>query len=275
MRRPDLCKLSGQTAALLAGAYPAAALLLPAFVGHSRVEFLFTPEVVVPYWGVVGALAMTFFVESYERLEKSYEKISRKEFDGLEIFHDADEFLDRLSEITLGAEVIATLNFSPPAGSSGALDRYFDKIHAYISAHDTPLKSFRSIASIEGPPKANWIAERAARFLHNKKVSFACFGEHPNLRLMCYHITLTRDHGYCAFYPPVPLTGVMSAFVINNRRLAEMMMDQFELTWAKSIPILAGGVSWSNGLRVLQEHGADPHTLKFGRLQKQAIQEQY
>ena len=274
-RRFDLRRIAGYSAVVLAGLYPTGVVLLPAIFGEGSADFLLSPGVLVSYWGGVATLATTFVVESFEKVETAEAVILAREFQGIETFYNADTFVERLSDITVGSESIATLNFSPPAGSSAALDRYFERLHAYVSSNDPRLKSFRSIASIESRQKADWIVERSARFVGNSHVSFSCFREQSALRLMCYHVVMKDGVGYVFFYPPVPLTGVMSAFLMVNTKVALLMKEQFDLAWAKSVPVLLGGRARCDGLELLRERGAASDTKLFATLRATAGSEEY
>ena len=205
-------------------------------------------------------------VETGEHTLHVESKLLHGELKGVEVFDHAARFLPRLAEISVGAEIIATLNFSPPAGRSAQLDTYFNALHTYIYRSGTPLTSFRSIASVEDSQKAEWMVERAHMFRRNPRVSLACFAEATGIRLMCFHVTMKDGVGYCAFYPPVPLTGVMHAAVICNTELARMLLEQFDLAWSQSVKTLEGGNPSAAGLEFLHANGASPRTQEFVEL---------
>lgn len=268
MTRPKsvtLAKVSGYLSVLLTALYSTAALFLPPFFGAANVEFLFSPTVLVTYWGGVAALFLVAAIDSFEILERDSSVLMAREFHGVETFHHAKEFLERLADVTIGAENIATLNFSPPQGASVHLDKYFREIHEYLSRSDK-LKSFRSIASIEGPAKAQAIVERAEHFKGNARVSFSCFEHGQIIRLMCYHVVEKDGTGYVFLYPPIPLTGVMDGVLIVNSQIAKVMMSQFELTWNRSRQVLVGGIPSKEGVEYLVQQGADTKSASYKAL---------
>jgi hypothetical protein len=251
-----ITRISGYTAITLAGLYGFSVLIFPFFL-PSAFNLITTDDFTIAYWSTVFALFITFMVEVSLEHVRELRSLREMPAKGIEIFRSAQAFTDRLAEVTDGAEWVCTINFSPPLGSSESLDRYFRRVHGYISKKRSDLKSFRSIASIEDAKKAGWVADRAHVFLRNSAVSFSCFSEHVDNRLMCYHIVWKHGVGYTFLYPPIALTGVMDAFLILDNDVANLMQDQFKLAWERAVPVLSGGHPQEKGLQFLQDQGVE------------------
>jgi hypothetical protein len=251
MKTPTLSRISGWLAISLAALYSSLALFLPVFMGRANVELMFHTDFVITYWSIVFSLAFPYIFERLEQAEKDLGRLDAKPYSGLAVFRTAAEFIDALIEKTVGAETVCTLNFSPPAGVSAELDRYFGEVNKYLISNGTNLLSFRSIASIESELKARSVIDRARQFEKHAKLSLACFTTRHFERLMCYHVVFKNGHGHVFIYPPVALTGIMDAFMISSDDVATLMKTQFDIAWEHSASVLLGGVSQAQGLEFL------------------------
>lgn len=169
---------------------------------------------------------------------------------GIEIFSTTDEILVRLAEVSVGADTVSTLNLSSARGSSPALDKYFAAIHQYTKAQDSPLKSFRTLATIETTSKARWILERAVELAPTGRVSQSVFPYESSTKIpVGFHIVFkSRQTPFVFFYPPVNPEGMMNGFLIKNKEVAETMLKYFDLMWSSSTCVHAGKVVKQEGL---------------------------
>jgi hypothetical protein len=240
-----LTNLSGIIAFVLATGYAIASAFLPPL----NVKTL--SDIVLPYWATVFTLVIVYIYGRTERLQTTTSTILARPFSGIEIFENSESFIDRLTDITIGGEVICTLNFSPPRGASRPLDRYFKALHEYILSDPPQLRIFRSIANIESAVKARWIFERCALLVDTARVSLAVFRTKSTERLLCFHIVFKHGNGYTFLYPPVPLGGLMEGMMINNLDAAELLRREFESIWHDCLVINDAAVTMKDGLDFL------------------------
>jgi hypothetical protein len=272
MKAITLSRISGWLAIALSAVYSTLALFLPVFLGRNNIEMIFHADFVITYWAIVFSLAFPYIFERLEATEKGFEDVGSKPYSGLAVFHTATEFIDALVEKTVGAETVCTLNFSPPAGVSAELDRYFREVNRYLIASPSQLVSFRSIASVETEAKARSIVDRAHQFENRAKLSLACFKSRHFERLMCYHVVFKRGHGHVFIYPPVALTGIMDAFMITSTEVATLMKGQFDIAWEHSAAVLLGGRPQHEGLDFLAGvHSTVAESQEFVLLKQAAL----
>lgn len=239
--------LGGYIAATLATLFGIASILEIIF------DYSIPLEATVAYWSIVFAIFAYSVTEYFSNSDMILDKLSKTSANGVELFEHSDDFIDRLIDITKRAEVVCTINFSPPRGKSKKLDRYFEEVSKATSARNTKMKAFMSIANVESNEKANWIIDRAMEAKAGSKVSLGVLKATSAERLMCFHIVLTGSEGYSFFYPPIPLTGVMDAAMIRHRGLAEQLKKQFDLMWAECIHISDGDVIYENSIEDLRK----------------------
>lgn len=229
-----------------------AATLATLFGIISVLEIIFQYEIsleaTVAYWSVVFAIFAYSVTEYFGSSDATLERIDKTTANGVELFDHSDDFIDRLIDITKRAEVVCTINFSPPRGRSKKLDKYFEEVSKATSPRNTKMKAFMSIANIENPEKAQWIVDRALEAKEGSKVSLGVLKATNAERLMCFHVVLTGTEGYTFFYPPVPLTGVIDAAMVRHRGLAEQLKKQFDLMWAECIHVSDGAVIYDDGV---------------------------
>lgn len=134
-------------------------------------------------------------------LHEIQKHINTEAMRGIEVFSTADELMARMTEITVGAESVSTLNLSPSRGTSPALDRYFTQVHRYIKKHDSQMKSFRTLASLESISKARWILERCVELAGTGRVSTSLLppAVGSNTFLMGFHIVFKENDPMCFF----------------------------------------------------------------------------
>ena len=220
-------------------------------------------EATVAYWSIVFAIFIYSVTEYFSSSDSTLDRLDRTTANGVELFNHSDDFIDRLIDVTKRAEVVCTINFSPPRGKSKKLDKYFEEVSKATSSRNSKMKAFMSIANIESAEKAQWIVDRAMEAKDGSKVSLGVLKSTSAARLMCFHIVLTGTEGYTFFYPPVPLTGVMDAAMVRHRELAEQLKKQFDLMWADCIHISDGSVVYSDGISEIKG--------RFNELQNNAM----
>jgi hypothetical protein len=265
----DSTRLSGIIAIILSVIYSIVAII---YFLMNKGGFITEPGFAITYWSIVFGLVIFFIYENIYIILIKQEKLLSMPATGIEIFHDSSSFLARLSDLTVGAESISTINFSPERGISPHLDNYFKNVHSYISKHSSPLKSFRSIAAIESENKAEWILQRCYELHNTGRLSLGCFKTLRTERLMCFHIVFKDKIGYVAFYPPVPLTGLMDAVIIVNTEVAKLIQIQFEIMWEDCIHVNDGMSPIEEGLTFLSEHNKSLKNLPhYKELVKKSI----
>lgn len=188
--------------------------------------------------------------ETQLRIENIEQRLLSQPAQGIEIFSTTDEILDRLVEVTVGADSVSTLNLSSARGTSPALDKYFAATHQYIKRQDSPLKSFRSLATLETISKARWILERAVELGPTGKVSQSVFPIESSTKIpVGFHIVFKNQQTpFVFFYPPVNPEGMMNGFLIKNKEVAETMLKYFDLMWRTSTSVHGGKIVKREGL---------------------------
>ena len=166
-------------------------------------------------------------------LHEIQKHINTEAMRGIEVFSTADELMARMTEITVGAESVSTLNLSPSRGTSPALDRYFTQVHRYIKKHDSQMKSFRTLASLESISKARWILERCVELAGTGRVSTSLLppAVGSNTFLMGFHIVFKENQSYVFFYRPIDPAGLMDSFLLKNAEVSAIMLKYFEFLW--------------------------------------------
>lgn len=191
---------------------------------------------------LLGTMA-TFIGYVYGRLENirdRQERLLRQPARGIEVFTTSEEFLEKLVNITVGATTVSTLNLSPPKGEHPGLDKYFTEVHNSIKSRRSPLKSFRSIASVDTIQKSLWLAERSCELLATGRVSFAVFDQDyigPLPHPLSLHITHKEGRVNVFIFPPVDLTGSMDSVLISDPVLAKIMLDYFNMRFTKQFGV--------------------------------------
>jgi hypothetical protein len=242
-----LTYLSGVIAFILATVFAIASIFLP------PEDIRTLARVIVPYWATIFALLVVYILGRIESLHTASRDILSKPYSGLEMFDTSEAFINRLIDISIGGEIIYTLNFSPQKGASRPLDHYFDKLHEYILLPSSSLKSFRSIANIGNAPKARWIFERCSLLIDTGRVSLGAFRSKSSERLLCFHVVFKHGMGYVFFYPPVPLGGVMEGIMLTNLDAAEFVKREFDNIWHDCIIVNDGAVAMKDGLEFLAQ----------------------
>ena len=146
---------TGYIAAVLSALFGVFTLL------QGLLEYEISGEMTVAYWSVVMSLFIFSVVESLSDQERRVTRLVNQPFFGIELYEHSSDFIDRLIDVTKDAEVVCTINFSPPRGKSRHLDKYFKEVQRLFTGHRSRLKSFMSIANIESAEKAEWILTRA------------------------------------------------------------------------------------------------------------------
>ncbi|WP_147425224.1 hypothetical protein [Bailinhaonella thermotolerans] len=185
---------------------------------------------------------------------------------GVEVFTTSEDFLRKLVEITVGATTVSTLNLSPPRGEHPELDRYFEEVHRDVKNRRSPLRSFRSIASVDTISKSKWLVERSCELLQTGRVSFAIFDQdriRPLLHPLSLHITQKNGNLHVFIFPPVNLTGSMDSMLITDPVLGKVMLDYYNLLWHDSLKINEGRQVRAAGLDRLAQLNPDIELNSF------------
>lgn len=207
-----------------------------------------------------------------ESIRERQERLLRQPARGIEVFTTSEEFLEKLVGITVGATTVSTLNLSPPKGEHPGLDKYFTEVHNSIKSRRSPLKSFRSIASVDTLQKSLWLAERSCELLATGRVSFAVFDQDyigPLPHPLSLHITHKEGRVNVFIFPPVDLTGSMDSVLISDPVLAKIMLDYFNMLWHFSPKINEGKQVRAAGLERLVKLNPDiEHSVHYQTLKK-------
>lgn len=200
-------------------------------------------EIVLSYLFATLTSLMAYIYGRFELVIDQQRQILNLPARGVEVFHSSEKFLEKLVEITIGAEEVSTLNLSPPRGQHANLDVYFQRLHQYIRGRRTPLRSFRSIASLDSEAKSAFLLARSAELLDSGRASFAVFNQSvigPLAHPLSVHITRKNGESFVFLYPPVDLTGTMDSVLIRNEAVAKVMLDYFNMLWHKSVVLSEG-----------------------------------
>jgi len=236
-------EIAGRVALWLTGSFALVTVPVPVINLFRHAPLAFPTYFAVPY--LVGALT-SFMAYVYGRLERTLEnqeRLLRQPGHGVEVFHTSAGFLAELIEITAGAESVSTLNLSPARGEQANLDVYFERVHASIRARRSPVRSFRSIASLDTPGKMAFLLARSYELALTGRASFAVFDQRsvgPLLHPLSVHITVKAGQTFVFLYPPVDLTGAMDSVLIRNEAVARVMLDYFNTLWHRSVVLNEG-----------------------------------
>jgi len=191
-------------------------------------------------------------IDKIELLSQEIYKLTKEDTQDIEVFHSTNEFMDRMIEVTVGAEKVSTLNLSPAKGTTPALDKYFLAVHRYIKKQGTGLKSFRSIASLESLSKARWVLERSEELVLTGKVSVSLFGPEINGFLFGFHVVHKTGGPFVFFYRPVDPSGLMDCFLLKqNTEIANIILKYFEVLWSSSTSLHQGKRVDKQGLHLI------------------------
>jgi len=191
-------------------------------------------------------------IDKLEELTQGIYQLTAKSAQDIEVFHTTSEFLDKMIEVTVGAERVSTLNLSPARGTTPALDKYFASVHRYIKKSGTGLQSFRSIATLESLSKARWILERSEELVSSGKVSVNLFGPEINSFLFGFHVVHKAGIPFVFFYRSVDPSGLMDCFLLkHNTDIADIILKYFEVLWNSSTSLHQGKKVDRRGLQLL------------------------
>lgn len=235
--------IAGRVSLWLAGLFTVIAFLV-AVVNAFRANPVSVPnEIVIGY--LFGTLTsfMAYVFGRFEQTVEQQTRILNLPARGVEVFHSSEKFLEKLIDITIGAESVSTLNLSPPRGQHANLDVYFQRLHQYIRGKRTPLRSFRSIASLDSEAKSAFLLARSYELVDTGRASFAVF-QQPSMGPLAHplsvHITVKDGESFVFLYPPVDLTGAMDSVLIRSEAVAKVMLDYFNMLWHKSVVLNEG-----------------------------------
>lgn len=259
-------EIAGRIALWMTGLFGLATLPVPV-INLFRSQPIELPlDLVVPY--LFGTLA-SFMAYVYGRMEQSIaqqQRILRQPSQGIEVFHTSEEFLNKLIEITVGAERVSTLNLSPARGEQPNLDVYFRQVHQSIKSRRSALRSFRSIASLDTNNKLPFLVARTHELAQTGRASLAVFDQRsvsPLLHPLSMHITVKDGQSAVFLFPPVDMTGAMDSVLIRNEAMARVLQDYFNTLWQHSVRINEGTRIYLSGLEYLASMNAelrnDPH----------------
>ena len=96
------------------------------------------------------------------RLERSSDQmleLLERPATGTIIFRNTASFLQALTEATVGAVSVSTINSAVGRGSLPELDKYFRLTNRYWASKEAAKGSFRSVAYVENAAKALWLVE--------------------------------------------------------------------------------------------------------------------
>ena len=253
-------KLAGQLAIVLSVGFCVTTLVIP-IANHFLTKPLdISLDVSIPYVVGVTALFVTYVYGRLEYAVSKEEQVLSQPYHGVEFFYSSETFLARLTELTVGATSVSTLNLSSPLGRIEPLDNYFAHVHKYILG-GTELESFRSLASVDTPAKLDWLVKRTTLLMRSGKASFAVLRQvKVGTMPLGFHVIMRGPDGFVFFYPPVDLTGQMQSFLIKSTGVAEMVLHYFDLLWAASPKICQGKVPSQEGLAFLGT--IDPNITK-------------
>ncbi|SFO21404.1 hypothetical protein SAMN05216386_2957 [Nitrosospira briensis] len=192
-----------------------------------------SPDIWFSYTLTVVSIFMAYVFWWCEKHQKILKKISETSYDGLEIFYDSRSFLERVTDLTVGAKSIRTVNLSDTPDSFHHLESYFSAIHTYIKTSNK-LISFRRIAGIQNDEKAVWLLSSSSSLINTSRLSVA-FADmrHPHGIDLCFHIVDREDGKYTFIFPSVDLTGQMPAVLFRNDLVAQSMATYFDNLWNK------------------------------------------
>lgn len=177
-----------------------------------------------------------------EHISAIQQRILGQPNQGVEIFTTADDLLARLSELTVGARYVVTLNLSPPHGATKPLDEYFKRVHRHLSSKtNCKTKSFRTLAHVSSLDKGKWVVDRSFELLQTGRFSQAIFDSSvDNIFPMGFHAIENGGQKYVFFYPGVSLSGVMRCFLIKEPFVFDIVSSYFEQLWNNATIINEG-----------------------------------
>lgn len=270
-RRPDT-DIAGKVSLWLFGAFTLVALPIGVLNLFTTTPIELPVELTIGY---MFATLTAFAAYVHGRLDQVAEQqthLLNQPAQGVEVFHTSEKFLEKLMEISIGAETVSTLNLSPARGEHNNLDVYFQRLHAYIRARRSPLRSFRSIASLDNSQKMRFLLARSLELVGTGRASFAVFRQTstgPLLHPLSMHITVKDGQSFVFLFPPVNLTGAMDSVLIRNEAVAQVMLGHFDKLWQAALHLNEGRRVYAPNLELLADLHPDlRHTDEFRRLKE-------
>lgn len=213
-------------------------------------QFAFGPNVSVPFFIATTTFFVAYMRTRTERILDTQEKLLAQPIQGLEKFENGEDLLNRLAEVTVGAESVTTLNLSPARGLDPRLDVYFSAVHKYLMMKkDIPLRTFRTLAALDSKEKALWLLDRCELLKGNGRISTSIM---PNVLSsdfpFGFHVVKKDGQWYSFIYPPVNPSGVMQSFMIIGDEVAGIINAQFDGLWIRSPSIHDGKAVRNVGL---------------------------
>ncbi|MFY1695702.1 MULTISPECIES: hypothetical protein [unclassified Solwaraspora] len=270
-RRPD-ADVAGTVSLWLFGAFTLVALPIGVFNLFTTAPVELPVELTIGYMFATLTAFAAYVHGRLDHLADQQASILNQPAQGVEVFHTSEKFLEKLMEISIGAETVSTLNLSPARGEHSNLDVYFQRLHAYIRARRSPLRSFRSIASIDSNQKLRFLLARSLELTATGRASFAVFRQTttgPLLHPLSMHITVKDGQSFVFLFPPVNLTGAMDSVLIRNEAVAQVMLGHFDKLWHAALHINEGRRVYAANLDLLADlHPELRDTDEFHRLRE-------
>jgi hypothetical protein len=206
--------------------------------------------------GIIISCVTVTLAYTFTRLERSQVQIDEllsRAGSGVVVYKNTTSFLEALTEATVGALKVSSINAAVPRGVLPAQDEYFRQTSRYWTSREAVGASLRSVAYVETKSKALWVVSRAYESRNSAATSFAVIkqqslGESANL---CFHL-VSKGGVYRSFLYPAPdLTGSMEGVCIYGIETYEVLQDLFDRIWHSAVPLSSGKLFHKDGLEML------------------------
>jgi hypothetical protein len=206
--------------------------------------------------GVIISCLTAMLAYTFARLERARDDVGEllaRGGAGIIVYDNTSAFLAALTEATVGATQVSTINSAVSRGVLPALDRYFRATGKYWSSREASAATFRSVAYVENEEKAFWLVDRAYDSRTNAATSFAVVRQNSlgESATLCFHL-VEKGGTYRSFLYPAPdVTGAMLGVCIYGRETYEVLQGLFNRIWLGSVPLASGKLLHRSGLEQL------------------------
>lgn len=169
-------------------------------------------------------------------------------------FGTRDEWLSVMTENDSKADSVSTQHFSePPSILGGKSDEYFTRTNARIK--NNPNHVYRRAASTGGAEKVLWFFDTIHDLYECDNFSLAVSAiSHRSLPLNCFSISKMGPTYVTFVFSSVPLTGAVSAFMIEDRDIGLIALASFDEMWHRCCKLKEGrSINWPELTKLAEE----------------------
>lgn len=196
-------------------------------------------EVYLALFLTISAAILGYMIRHSESVDKRLEQLASRAA-AVEVYRSIDEWAARITAITPQSHRVSTQMFSDaPQRVARSYEKYFKETHRALK--DGKIRSFRRIASTGNATKVRWLLATLADLSSVEGFSLAVADiAHDSTPLTALHVCETPAAVYTFVFSTVPASGVMNAFMVENRDVGASVCQTYDVLWERARKLKEG-----------------------------------